>query len=83
MRMTAAGYGHIVNGLRAIASRHGAIACVTEGGYELSALSASLEATLVALEGKALDPPDLTPTARGERAIAAVRAAQKPFDRRL
>ena len=83
MRMTAAGYGYIVNGLRATASRHGAIACVTEGGYELTALSASLEATLVALEGKALDPPDLTPTARGERAIAAVRAAQRPFDRRL
>ena len=83
MRMTAAGYGHIVKGLRATATRHGAIACVTEGGYELTALTASLEATLAALGEKALDAPDLTPTARGERAIAAVRAAQRPFDRRL
>ncbi len=83
MRMSAAGYGHIVKGLATTAARHGAIACVTEGGYELTALTASLEMTFAALEGKALEAPDLTPTARGERAISAVRAAQKPFDRQL
>ena len=83
MRMTAAGYGHIVKGLHATASRHGAVACVTEGGYELTALSASLEATFAALEGRALETPNLAATARGERAIAAVRAAQKSFNPRL
>ena len=83
MRMSAAGYGHLVKGLMETASRHGVIACVTEGGYELSALTASLEMTFAALEGKAADAPDLTPTARGERAIATVRAAQERFERRL
>jgi acetoin utilization deacetylase AcuC-like enzyme len=83
MRMTAAGYGYIVKGLHATASRHGAIACVTEGGYELSALAASLEATFAALEGRAADPPDVAPTARGERAVAAVRAVRKSFNPRL
>ena len=83
MRMSAAGYGHLVKGLMDTASRHGVIACVTEGGYELTALTASLEMTFAALEGKAADAPDLTPTARGERAIATVRAAQERFERRL
>jgi acetoin utilization deacetylase AcuC-like enzyme len=83
MRMTAAGYGHIVKGLHATAARHGALACVTEGGYELTALTASLEATFAALEEKPLDAPNLAPTARGERAVAAVRAAQKAFSPRL
>ena len=83
MRMSAAGYGHIVKGLVATASSHGAIACVTEGGYELSALTASLEATFAALDGKAVGAADLRATTRGQRAVAAARAAQKPFGRRL
>jgi acetoin utilization deacetylase AcuC-like enzyme len=83
MRMSAAGYGSIIKGLFAAASRNGVMACVTEGGYELTALAASLEATFAALEGKEMDAPDLTPTGRGERAIAAVRSAQKPFGRQL
>jgi acetoin utilization deacetylase AcuC-like enzyme len=83
MRMTAAGYGHLVKGIHAIGGRHGAIACVTEGGYELTALAASLEATFAALEGKPLDAPNLAPTARGERAVAAVRAAQKSLNPQL
>jgi acetoin utilization deacetylase AcuC-like enzyme len=83
MRMTAAGYGHIVKHLHATASRHGAVAYVTEGGYELIALTASLEATFAAIAGSALEAPNLAPTARGERAVAAVRAAQKSFNPRI
>jgi acetoin utilization deacetylase AcuC-like enzyme len=83
MRMSAAGYGHIVKGLAAVAARHGVIAGVTEGGYELTALASSLEMTFAALEGKALDAPNLTPTSRAERAIAAVRAARRSVDRQL
>ena len=35
MRMTVDGYAAVVGSLRDVASRHGALALVTEGGYEL------------------------------------------------
>ena len=89
MRMTAAGYAHVLRGIAMTAARHGALACVTEGGYELHALASCLEASFAAIdEGFGLEaidlPPDQTPmtkapTGRGERAIQAVRPAQKPF----
>jgi acetoin utilization deacetylase AcuC-like enzyme len=90
MRMTERGYGLIVGGLARMARRHGALMCVTEGGYELPALAACLEASLKAIgDGarsgaeNAAHAADLTPTGRSERAIAAVRAAQKSFWRGL
>ena len=88
MRMTAAGYGAIVASLSAIAARHGALALVTEGGYELAAvrecLDASLAAVLAQEKGDAAGAVDLAaPTRRGEQAIAAVRTSQKPFWRGL
>jgi acetoin utilization deacetylase AcuC-like enzyme len=79
MRMTADGFGAIVSGLALIAKRHGALALVTEGGYDLAALEASLERSIAAAEStRALPVPAsaLGPAPRGERAVAAVRAAQ-------
>ena len=91
MRMTEQGYGLIVGGLARLALRHGALMCVTEGGYDLAALAACLDASFAAIEDAArvtaetVGPSEelLPPTARSERAIAAVRAAQKSFWRGL
>lgn len=82
MRMTSEGYGSIVSRLALVAKRHGALALVTEGGYDLSALEACLEESLTAAEATAsrpAPPSALGPAPRGERAVAAVRAAQSGF----
>ena len=81
MRMSSDGYGAIVGAVCQVAERHGAIAFATEGGYDLNALEACLEATFAAIRGKvaASYPDPSTPAPRGERAIAAVRAAQAEF----
>jgi acetoin utilization deacetylase AcuC-like enzyme len=97
MRATTAGYAAVVRGLARSAARHarhashlhhGALALVTEGGYELTALAACLEASIAAIEGAESEDLDAARTeamasARGERAVAAVREAQKPFWRGL
>jgi acetoin utilization deacetylase AcuC-like enzyme len=83
MRMTAGGYGALVAGLKAVADRHGAIALVTEGGYELTAVAECLEASFAALTGKPIDAPAEEPAPRGTRALDAVRAAQSRFWRGL
>ena len=78
MRMTAAGFGAIVTGLALVASRHGALALVTEGGYDLTALEASLHESLIAAEATMPLPSSaVRPAPRGERAVAVVRAAQQ------
>ena len=78
MRMTTAGYtwtaGRLVQ-----AARRGRcpIAHVTEGGYALGALAASLDAVCVVLEGGAPLEGEMRPaTGRGERALTALRVAQ-------
>jgi acetoin utilization deacetylase AcuC-like enzyme len=86
MRMTTAGYGAIVGGLRRIAERHGSLALVTEGGYDLPALAGCLEASFAALDAGATSVearPDGVQTPRGERAVEAARAALKPYWRGL
>ncbi|HEY7497017.1 MAG TPA: histone deacetylase [Vicinamibacterales bacterium] len=92
MRMTTDGYASVMRRLRQIAARHGALACVTEGGYEMSALGGCLEASFSAIaDGDRFEPISKTdaqhrsPVAspRGERAVAAARAALKPFWRGL
>lgn len=88
MRMTAAGYGQIVRRIRAAVAGSGAMAIVTEGGYDLPALRECLEATIDVLgseQDAAQDAPGVstTPAPRGQRALAAVRAAQSPFWRGL
>jgi acetoin utilization deacetylase AcuC-like enzyme len=85
MRVTTTGYGVIMRGLCESASRHGALALVTEGGYELPALAASLEATIAAIDGREGPEMPVPPSTsrRGEQAVAAARAALKPYWPRL
>jgi acetoin utilization deacetylase AcuC-like enzyme len=82
MRMTAGGYAGIVRRLTAAAPGR-AIAFVTEGGYDLTALAACLDASFDAI---ARPGPDAlasagadSPAPRGERALKSVRAAQAAF----
>jgi len=85
MRMTADGYAAIVTRLKHVAGRHGALALVTEGGYELTALAACLEASFSGLasapgpEGAMLRHAGSASAPRGERALRAVRTAQAPY----
>jgi acetoin utilization deacetylase AcuC-like enzyme len=86
MRMTTAGYAAVVAQLRGTAARHGALALVTEGGYDLPALASCLEASFSAIDRDG-DPPASgeapAATSRGERAVAAARTALKPYWREL
>jgi acetoin utilization deacetylase AcuC-like enzyme len=81
MRMSTEGFGAIVGGLVSVASRHGSLALVTEGGYDLTALEESLDASLKAMQGTGTDLAASQSVAapRGERAVAAVRAVQHGF----
>jgi acetoin utilization deacetylase AcuC-like enzyme len=82
MRMTTQGYAAVVGGLRAIAARHGALALVTEGGYELNALAECLEASFASIASAPSDRPSERPPVaapRGERAVRNARAAVTPY----
>ncbi len=90
MRVTTHGYRTIAGQLMDVAGRHGALALVTEGGYELTALAACLEATMAAVDGAAPatilppvpggDAPVAVPgSSRGVRALQAVRDAHEPY----
>ena len=80
MRMSSAGFGAIVRIVRDAALAHGQLALTTEGGYDLPAMRESLEASLTAIDRS--DAP-LTAVGgaapRGERGVAAARAALKPY----
>jgi acetoin utilization deacetylase AcuC-like enzyme len=86
MRVTTAGYAAIVGRLVALA-KSGAIAFVTEGGYDLSALGECLDASFAVISSPsgseesaaASSAQPGSNTARAERALEGVRAAQKPF----
>ena len=90
MRVTTDGYAWVVTQL-VKAARDGSIAFVTEGGYDLGALGDCLDAAISAASGKAVmtNSSDSqaagsgTSTARAERALEAVRAAQKGHWRAL
>jgi acetoin utilization deacetylase AcuC-like enzyme len=79
MRVSTGGYAAIVKQLKDCADRLAVpIACVTEGGYDLQALAACLEASFAVLDGTsageaAVIDPSAAP--RGARALAAVRTA--------
>jgi acetoin utilization deacetylase AcuC-like enzyme len=83
MRMTTEGYAWVIAQLAGIARRHGALALITEGGYEVTALAACLEASFDAIETStaltAAPRPGLPSPAggksRADRAIASVRGA--------
>lgn len=83
MRMTALGYGGVVAQLKAVATKSGVLALVTEGGYDLPALRECLENTMDVLDAavtfRGEDGFRAQPAPRGERAIAAVRAAHAAF----
>ncbi len=96
MRMSTAGYAALLRDLHAWAPG-GRLALVTEGGYDLGALADCLEASFAALDAPRA-PAQGAPAARddagapgaaaaqaprGERALAAVRAAQAPFWRAI
>ena len=80
MRVTTEGYGVIVQQLSDVAARHGALAMVTEGGYDLPSLTACLEQSVAVLSGSSAAPRLTTAdAARGARAVAAARTCLKPF----
>jgi acetoin utilization deacetylase AcuC-like enzyme len=81
MRLTTAGFAWMAVILRDLADDlcDGRLVLVTEGGYDLRALSDCLDNVCAVLEGTlASAPSDGTraPTGRADRTIAAVRAAQ-------
>ena len=80
MRMTTDGFGSIVQDLVDVASHHGSLAMVTEGGYDLSALAACLERSVEVLSGRAPEPRDAGgDNARGLRAVAGARKHLEPY----
>jgi acetoin utilization deacetylase AcuC-like enzyme len=85
MRVTTAGYASIVRQI-VKSAKNGVIAFVTEGGYDLSALADCLDASFTEIQGLSSSLDDSSSaarvamnTTRAERALDAVRAAQKPF----
>jgi acetoin utilization deacetylase AcuC-like enzyme len=81
MRVTTSGYAAIVQSLRVSAGGAGLV-LVTEGGYDLQALAECLEASFTVLSETTLhdsEPASSDSAPRGERALAAVRAAQSAY----
>jgi acetoin utilization deacetylase AcuC-like enzyme len=80
MRATEAGFAAMTMALRRVADEtcHGRLALITEGGYDLKALDASLEAVVETLAGRSAPPTwpaATTASGRGRAsADAAVRA---------
>jgi acetoin utilization deacetylase AcuC-like enzyme len=91
MRMTDEGYARLMRHLVAIAdqSSRGRLVMVTEGGYHLPALAASLDASLRVLSGDADRPAESTVRAdaarsvRGDAAVERTRTAQCRYWRGL
>jgi acetoin utilization deacetylase AcuC-like enzyme len=90
MRVTTEGYAAVVNQL-VKAAKNGSIAFVTEGGYDLGALADCLDSAIAEASGKAAAsdasakdaPRSPSSTSRAERALDAVRVAQKGHWRTL
>jgi acetoin utilization deacetylase AcuC-like enzyme len=84
LRLTADAFGAMTMGLRAVAEDccRGRIVAVTEGGYDLQALAASLNATIAALHGP-LAAPDWPSSGiasrRGTETVAQARAALRAY----
>ena len=75
MRLSTGGYASMIGALAAVALKHGALALVTEGGYDLGALKDCLQASLAAVESDGTwTAPRPGTTGRGERALVSVRA---------
>ena len=80
MRVTVSGYGNVIRQIMSVAPE-GAIAFVTEGGYDLSALASCLDEAFAAITSASAHIPESAPSAapRAERALEAVRAAQRHY----
>ena len=84
MRLTAAAFGAMTAELRAIAEEccRGRIVAAVEGGYDLQALGASLDAALESLAAdprRASWPSSGIASTRGDETCAATAAAIRPF----
>jgi acetoin utilization deacetylase AcuC-like enzyme len=83
MRMSTEGYGALTAELCAVSDRccQGRLVLVSEGGYDLAALTSCLELTVAVAAGKKPDLPSFeAPQGRhADRAIAAVRTAQARY----
>ena len=84
MRLSTGAFAAMTAELRGVAERccQGRMALVTEGGYDLQALAASLDATLEALSGPASAvrwPSSGIVSMRGAASVAAVRPVLAPF----
>jgi acetoin utilization deacetylase AcuC-like enzyme len=84
MRLTTEAFAAMTMELRAVAAEccDGRMALVTEGGYDLQALAASLDAVVLALAGPigpATWPKNDVASARGRAAAGATTRALQPF----
>ena len=84
MRLSTAAFAAMTQELRAVADEccGGRIVSVTEGGYDLKALAASLDAVIDSLSGEpesARWPSSGIASSRGDAALAAVRPVLAPF----
>ena len=84
MRLTADAFGAMTMALRGVAEEccRGRIVAVTEGGYDLKALAASLDAVIAALDGPFAAPTwpaSQIASERGRSAVAQAQAALRPF----
>jgi acetoin utilization deacetylase AcuC-like enzyme len=84
MRLSTDAFAAMTAELRAVAERHGqgGLALVTEGGYDLQALAASLDAVAEALNGSpqpARWPRSGVASARGRAAVEAATRALSPY----
>ncbi len=86
MRLSTAAFAAMTRDLRAVAEEccRGRIVSITEGGYDLQALGASLDAVIDAHGAAASSSPAVWPSsgvapARGAAAVAAVRPMLAPF----
>ena len=86
MRVSTAAFGAMTLELRAVAEEccRGRIMSVLEGGYDLQALTASIDAVLEAHAAPAVPAPVVWPASgvrsdRGQRALTTVREALRPY----
>src|SRR5262245_14707986 len=83
MRVTTPAFAAMTRELQAVAeeSCHGRIVCVTEGGYDLQALAASIDAVMEALSEPAVDAkwPSSPNRTRGRASADAAKRALGPF----
>jgi acetoin utilization deacetylase AcuC-like enzyme len=86
MRVSTAGYASMLRLLHGLAAAsNAALALVTEGGYDLHALAACLDASFAVLDEppRSISNPVRDSAPRGARALDQVRAVQAPFWRAI